>query len=126
MATETTHSHHDARGGGHDEAHHHITSPSVYLATFGALLVLMALTVMVSYWNLGVFNNVIAMAIAVTKAALVVLFFMQVRYGTKLTWLWAALGFIWLVLMFTIVSDYFTREWIPQHGWQQVTSPRPQ
>lgn len=124
MATETTHSHYGESGGGHDEAHHHITPPSVYLATFGALLVLMVLTVVVSYWNLGFLNNIIAMAIAGTKATLVVLFFMQVRYGTKLTWLWAALGFIWLILMFTIVTDYFTREWIPLHGWEQVSGPR--
>jgi cytochrome c oxidase subunit IV len=123
MATETSHPHYGESGSGHDEAHHHITPPIVYLRTFGILLVLMALTVWASYLNLGIMNNVIAMVIAIAKATLVVLFFMQVRYGTKLTWLWAGLGFVWFLLMFGILSDYISREWIPLHGWQQVNGP---
>jgi len=119
---ELTHGHGD-HPDHHDEAHHHVTSPAVYLKTFGLLLVFMALTIVVSKWNLGAMNNVIAMAIAITKATLVVLFFMQVKYGTRLTWLWASLGFIWLLLIFLIVSDYWTREWLPLHGWQQVHGP---
>jgi len=101
-------------------AEHHITPVSVYLRTYGALLILMALTVIASGWNLGPLNNAVAMAIALTKAVLVVLFFMQVKYGTKLTWLWAAIGFIWFLLMFGILSDYISREWIQFPGWQKA------
>jgi len=79
----------------------------------------MVATILASRVNLGAFNNVIAMAIAITKAALVVLFFMQVKYGTRLTWLWAGLGFVWFLLMFGITSDYITRNWIPVQGWQE-------
>jgi cytochrome c oxidase subunit 4 len=118
MAAEHAHYHndHDAHGA-HDA--HHVTPLGVYLRTFVALLVLMALTILVSYWDLGPFNNAVAMAIAITKAVLVVLFFMGVKYGTKLTWLWAAIGFIWFLIMFGIVSDYFSREWIHQTGWEK-------
>ena len=114
MSSETIPEHHD-----HDEGHHRIAPVSEFMWTFLALIVLMILTVWVSTFNLGAFNNLVALAIAVTKATLVVLFFMQVKYGTKLTWLWAAIGFIWLVLMMTIVTDYITREWIHVQGWEQ-------
>ena len=124
MASELTHGPDHGQGGGHDEGHHHVTHPIVYLKTFGILLGLMFLTIWVSTINLGVMNNVIAMVIAVTKAALVVLFFMQVYYGSRLTWLWAAIGFIWFFLLFGILSDYISREWIHIQGWQQVSGPR--
>jgi cytochrome c oxidase subunit IV len=105
-----------------DHAHeHHITPISVYLKTFGALVVLMVLTILASRYNLGVMNNVVAMAIAITKATLVVLFFMGVKYNTRLTWLWAGLGFVWFLLLFGILADYFSREWLPNPGWEELT-----
>ena len=78
----------------------------------------MALTIGASYVNFGPFNILIALIIAVTKTILVVWIFMGVRHGTKLTWVWAAIGFIWLFLMFGTLGDYVTRNWIrlPQ-GW---------
>jgi cytochrome c oxidase subunit 4 len=54
------------------------------------------------------------LAIACTKALLVVLFFMHVRWSTRLTWVVAASGFFWLLIMFTItMSDYMSRGWLP-------------
>ncbi len=82
----------------------------------------MLITIYASFINLGAANNFISMGIAITKALLVILFFMQVKYGTKLTWLWASLGFIWFLLMFGISSDYVTRKWIPVPGWQPAHS----
>jgi cytochrome c oxidase subunit 4 len=101
----------------HDPSHHIVPVP-VYGATLFALIVLMALTIWVSYLDLGVMNIPIALAIAVTKAVLVVLFFMGVKYGTNLTRLWASVGFIWFLLMFGTLGDYVSRNWIhlPQ-GW---------
>ena len=105
----------------HSEGHGgpHITPISHYLAVFVALLVLMAATVAASYVHFGAtwINNVVAMAIALTKATLVVLIFMQVKYATRLTWLWAAVGFIWLILLFGILGDFITRDWVPVGGW---------
>ena len=80
----------------------------------------MALTIVASRWNLGAYNNAVAMAIAMLKATLVVWFFMQVKYGSKLTWLWAGIGFIWFLLMFGILMDYGTRQWIPIKGWEAL------
>lgn len=77
----------------------------------------MIATVFVSYLHLGPLNNLVALAIAVTKATLVVLFFMQVKYGTRLTWIWTALGFIWLLILFGTVGDYISREWLPAYGF---------
>ncbi len=97
----------------------HIIPASTYWKTFVALMVLMVLTVVAAQFNLGWANLPIAAAIAVTKATLVVLFFMGVKYGTRLTWLWAALGFIWLVIMAGIGIDYVARQWIPLQAWEE-------
>ena len=101
---------------------HHIVSIRELALTFSALIVGMALTILFAQRDLGAMNNVVAMVIALTKATLVVLFFMQVRKGSKLTMLWAALGFIWFLLMFGILIDYVSREWVPAPGWERPFS----
>jgi cytochrome c oxidase subunit 4 len=100
----------------HAETHAPV-QPVVYLRTYGALLVLMALTVVVWYvpnhTGTGHINQALAlsmaMLIAIIKALLVILFFMQVKYSSKLTWLWAGLGFMWLLFMSGIIMDYVSR-----------------
>jgi len=58
-------------------------------------------------------NNVVMLAIAMTKALLVILFFMHVRWSTRLTWLVVASGFFWLLILFGItMTDYLTRGWV--------------
>lgn len=55
-------------------------------------------------------NTIIALTIAVTKALLVVLFFMHVWYSTRLTKIVVIAGFFWLALLIVLtLSDYFTR-----------------
>ena len=107
---------HDSHHEG--ESHHHIVPIPVYLAIFAALLVGTALTVWVAYFDLGAMNIVVALAIAVTKASLVVLYFMHVKYSSPLVQLAACTGFVWLAFMigFTF-SDVFTRDWQPLEGW---------
>jgi cytochrome c oxidase subunit 4 len=96
----------------HTEHEHHIVSPRVYVAIFIALLVGTTLTVAASYVNLGVFNPIIALGIACTKATLVVLFFMHVKYSTRLTMLTVVAGvFMFLVLVGMTLSDYISRAW---------------
>ena len=96
---------------------HHITSPSLYVGIYIILLALMFLTIIASKVHLGIFNNAAAMVIAIAKATLVVLFFMQVRLGSRLVWLWAGLGFVWFTLLSIILQDYWTRGWVPVTGW---------
>jgi cytochrome c oxidase subunit 4 len=97
---------------GNTEHAHHIVSPLVYVVIFFALLVGTATTVWASYIDLGVWNPIIALAIACTKATLVVLFFMHVKYSSKLTKLTVASGvFMFLVLISMTLSDYISRAW---------------
>jgi len=104
MSEQPTHPHHD------DE--HHIVSPFIYLTIVAILLVLTATTVAASYVEMGVFNPIVALAIAAVKMMLVVLFFMHVKYSPKLTKLTVGAGlFTFLVLVGMTLADYFTRAW---------------
>jgi cytochrome c oxidase subunit 4 len=95
-----------------ETASHHIVSPVIYVAILLALLVGTALTVWASYIDLGIFNPIIALAIACTKAMLVVLFFMHVKYSSKLTKLTVFCGlFTFLALIGMTLSDYISRAW---------------
>lgn len=88
----------------------HIVSRKIYFLVFGALMVLTVLTVVAANFDFGRLNDVIAMTIAVTKAVLVVLFFMHVRWSSRLTWVVVVSGFFWLAILFLFtLSDYATR-----------------
>jgi cytochrome c oxidase subunit 4 len=88
----------------------HISPKSTYYAIFGALMVLTAVTVAVAFVNLGAFNFPVAIAIAVTKATLVVLFFMHVKYSSQLTKLFVAMAFFFMIIMFGLtLTDYMSR-----------------
>ncbi|RMD85885.1 MAG: hypothetical protein D6813_15635, partial [Calditrichaeota bacterium] len=88
-----------------------------------------ALTVWVAFFDLGFLNNVVALTIAVIKATLVVLFFMHVKYSSRLTRVFAIAGIFWLIILLSYtLSDVMTRTWTPQpEGWSKVvTSPLPE
>ena len=82
----------------------------IYYLVFSALCIGTILTFVVAKIDLGVLNPVIALAIACTKATLVILFFMHVRYSNKLTIITVCAGFFWLMLLISLsLSDYLTR-----------------
>jgi cytochrome c oxidase subunit IV len=88
----------------------HISPKSTYYAIFGALMVLTAVTVAVAFVNLGAFNFPVALAIAVTKATLVILFFMHVKYSSRLTKLFVGMAFFFLFVLFGLtMTDYLSR-----------------
>ena len=88
----------------------HVTPIRVYLMVFAILMVGTALTVWAAFVELGPFNDIVAMAIAATKATLVVLYFMHVRHSTRLTKITVVAGFLWLAILIALtLSDYFTR-----------------
>ncbi|HEV8713056.1 MAG TPA: cytochrome C oxidase subunit IV family protein [Candidatus Binatia bacterium] len=90
-----------------------IIPPKTYLLVFAALLVLTYTTYIVAFIDLGPWNIVVAMAIAMGKAFLVTLFFMHLRHSPKLTWIVAGGGLFWLgILLALTVSDYLTRGWL--------------
>ncbi len=87
----------------------------IYYRVFAALMVLTALTVGVAFVDMGVMNTYVAVAIAVVKATMVLLFFMHVKYSSRLIWLFASAGFVWLLIMFAFtMSDYIGRTWFEQ------------
>ena len=83
----------------------------VYVLVFLALLALTAVTTAVAFFDLGGgINNAIALTIAVCKALLVILYFMHFRYSDKLTWVFAAAGFFWLLILIGgTMDDVLTR-----------------
>jgi len=103
---------------GHGVDAHHITPIRTYVITYILLGIGLLLTYVAAEYDLGILNNIVAMAIAVAKAVAVVLIFMGVKYSTKLTKFWAAIGFVWFILLFGIFGDYLTRNWNKIIGWQ--------
>jgi len=90
----------------------HILSKRTYYTVFAILIACTYLTWQVAYFDLGPLNAVVALGIAVLKAVLVVLFFMHVRYGTRLIWVVVIAGVFWLAILLTVtMSDYLTRGW---------------
>ena len=91
---------------------HHITSLGVYIGIFAALMVGTIVTVAASRVDLGWMNTPIALAIAVIKTALVILFFMHAIHSTRLTWVVIISSFVWLGVLFVLTfADYLTRAW---------------
>jgi cytochrome c oxidase subunit IV len=91
---------------------HHIVPTSIYYLIFLALMVGTGVTWWVATIDLGVMNNVIMLSIAVTKATLVVLFFMHVKYSSKLTWLVVGGSIFFLIILIVLtLNDYLARGW---------------
>lgn len=106
------HAHHDHAHEGAHEHHAHVMPVSTLLIVFVSLMVFMFLTIFVAYQPLGYFNLPIALAIAMIKATLVVLFFMEVKYGSRLLWVFAGSSFVFLLIMLVLtMNDYVTRGW---------------
>ena len=95
-----------------DHSEHHIVTPLEYCYVFGALLVGTAITVGAAYVNMGPLNPVVALGIATTKAVIVILFFMHVKYQSRLIKMTVGAGFFtFLVLIMMTLSDYISRSW---------------
>ena len=90
----------------------HILPTRIYYTIFGILMFCTYLTVQIAFFDLGSLNVVAALAIAVFKATLVVLFFMHVKYSTPLTWAVVLGSVFWFGIMIALtMSDYLTRAW---------------
>ena len=98
----------------------HVVPIKIYVAVFFTLMVLTALTTAVAFVDLGVFNTVVALAIACCKMTLVILFFMHLKYSENFTKFVVVAAFFWFAILLALtLSDYETRDWISQpHGWQ--------
>ena len=111
----------------HHDPNHHQENPlaahgdevvRTYILTFLALFVLLGVTVAASWFPFGNFGIIVAMTIAIIKATLIVLFFMHVKDGTRLIWVFSGASFLWLVIMIgLLMSDYLTRGWYKPVEW---------
>ena len=100
---------------------HHVVPVKIYFLIFGTLMVLTALTTAVAFVDLGSLTTVVALAIAVTKMTLVILFFMHVKYAEGLTKFVVVASFLWFAILIALaLSDYSSRAWIadPQ-AWEK-------
>ena len=99
----------------------------VFVRVWAALLVLLFLTCGLAQVNLGKMNAVAAMTIAIGKMLLVILYFMQVRYSSRITWIFVAAGFIWFLIMIDLtLADYLTRgrvAGVPDKTWEHGAWP---
>jgi len=102
----------------------HVVPTRVYVGVFLALLCLTGLTTWVAYFDLGPMNTVVALAIAVTKMLLVILYFMHLKYSSGLTRLVILAGFFWLAILVVLtLSDELTRRWSPSPDPWSVLLP---
>jgi len=100
-----------------------------YLVVWAGLLLLLIATFGLARIDLGPFNNVAAFSIAFAKMLLVVLFFMHVKYESRLTWLFVIAGVIWFAIMVDLtLSDYLTRGDVPgtRQSWRQSDTRFPE
>jgi cytochrome c oxidase subunit IV len=105
-ATETAESVHEQHSAEHPTL-------AVYYATFGALMVLLVVTLLAAMVDLGTLNVVIAMGIAAAKIALIMVFFMHLKYSSVLSRVFAGTGLVWLVILFVMTfMDFATRPWL--------------
>ena len=96
----------------------HVVSVKLYAAIFAALLLLTLSTTGMAFIDLGGdLNAVVAVAIAIVKTLLVILFFMHVRYSSRLTWVFVGAGFFWLLILLTLtMTDPLARGWLSPVG----------
>jgi cytochrome c oxidase subunit 4 len=96
----------------------HVHPIKMYVAIFAILIVLTVSTVIIAEIDLGELNIFAAMAIAVTKAMLVILFFMHVKESPRLTKLVVVAGFFWMAILFGLTfNDYISRGWTVLGRW---------
>lgn len=90
----------------------HVMTPRAYSLVFTALILLTALTVGLSFADLGPWHTAVGLTIACAKALLIGLFFMHVLYSPRLTWVVALSGLFWLsILLGLTLTDYLSRAW---------------
>ena len=93
---------------------HHVVSRTTYLIVYIVLLALLGATVSAWYFNLGLLGILLGDMVVIVKATIIILYFMHVRSSSKMVWVIAIAGFVWLgILVGLTLSDYLSRDWLP-------------
>ena len=102
------------------------TTAKTLWVTWAALLALLVATFLVARVDLGLGNTILALLISGVKMALVILFFMQVRYSSRLIWVFVCAGFIWWMIFISFaMTDYLTRRQVVPYDRAAPAAPRP-
>ena len=98
---------------------HQVLPVRLYVLIWAILVALTFTTAYVAFFDMGPFNIVVALTIAVIKMLLVIIWFMHVKQADSLTKLFVVAGFFWMaILIFVTLTDYHTRDWLPlPHMW---------
>jgi cytochrome c oxidase subunit IV len=88
-----------------EQHHNHISSYKSHFIVLLVLLILTGITVGVTSLNLGRFDTIIALLIAATKATIVLLWFMHLKFDNKLYGILTALVFVLFILI--IIFTFF-------------------
>lgn len=114
------------------EEHEHIVPPRLYVVVLLALMALLVLTVVAAFVDLdkrfhgGYWNMSLAVLIALIKGVLIVLFFMHVKYASRVTWAFAGAAFVWLGILLTLtMTDYASRQYPPGTPASPQLEPKP-
>lgn len=101
----------------------HVVPQKIYFFIFGSLLALTGLTTAMAYVDLGQWNTIVALIIACSKATLVILFFMHLRWSPRLMRLVLLSALLWLAILISLTTtDFFSRDWTPiPVGWESST-----
>ncbi len=98
----------------------HVEPKKLYISIWIILLCFTALTTGVAFIDLGSLNTVVALAIAICKAGIVVLFFMHARHSEKLVRVVIGVAIFWLLILIVIsTTDFATRRLLPPPPWLQ-------
>lgn len=106
----------------------HVVPVKVYIRVFVALLIATGLTAGIAFINLGPFNALVAIIIAMIKTMLVILFFMHVKYSQRMTKVAIVGAFFFLLILLALsMTDYISRPWAsasPDYGTQPGSAIR--
>lgn len=87
--------------------------PAAFVLVYVVTMVLLAITAIAYWFPLGWGNTAVAFSVAVLKALFIILIFMELRASSRITWLVAATGFVWLgILLVLSGSDYLSRGYL--------------
>ena len=104
----------------------HIVPVKTYIYVFIALLVGTALTAAIAFVDLGPFNGIVALTIAMIKAVLVLLFFMHIKYSSKMTKVTVVSAFFFLMILLGLsMTDYISRPWSGTYGPRPMQTNNP-
>lgn len=102
-------------GAAAGEYEHHIIPPKTYFLVFMALMVLLVLTLAVAAFDLGFLNVAVALTVAIIKVALIMTYFMHLKYNPPLIRFFALASIFWVAIMFVLtLADYASRGWLAQ------------